>query len=467
MSQPEHPSPRTLSSLAHAELQHTFGHRYSSALAIRLHHGRDESSLDAPPPDAVVHAESTDDVIECVRFAAAHRVPLIPFGAGSSLEGHVLATEGGICLDLSRLNSILNVDTADQTATVQAGVTRNQLNEHLRDTGLFFSVDPGADATLGGMCATGASGTNAVRYGTMRENVRGLSVVTAAGQVARTGTRARKSSSGYDLTRLFIGSEGTLGVITEVTVRLHPQPESVAVAICHFPDVGAAVRAASSAIQLGIPIARCELLDQMAVRAVNQHSTLGLREAPLLLLEFHGSATAVAEQAAAMQALTEEQAGLGFEWATTPESRSRLWRARHMAYFASLQLKPGSRCVTTDVCVPISRLAQCIEATRQDVDRSGLTATMLGHVGDGNFHVLMLIDPSRADERAAAEQINDALTERALSMDGTCTGEHGIGLHKMRFLLREHGEEAIQLMRSIKQAWDPDRIMNPGKIFAS
>jgi D-lactate dehydrogenase (cytochrome) len=455
------PSPAAL-----AELQARFGPQCSVARAVREHHGRDESPLDVPPPDAVVYAHSDEDVADAVTIAARHGLPVIAFGAGSSLEGHVLAVAGGVSLDLSRLDRVLRIDAEDLTATVQAGVTRSALNDALRGSGLFFPIDPGADATLGGMCATGASGTNAVRYGTMRENVLALTAVTAAGKTIHTGTRARKSSAGYDLTRLLVGSEGTLAVITEVTVRLHPLPEAMSAAICHFPDVGAAVRTASLVIQSGIPIARCELLDALAVRAVNRHSKLALRESPLLLMEFHGSTAAVREQAESVQQIATELGGGGFEWATAPEDRTRLWQARHMAYFAMLQLRPGARSVTTDVCVPISRLAECIERTCADLAASGLETATIGHVGDGNFHVMMLVDPDDADERARAEAANDRLTERALAMEGTCTGEHGIGLHKMRFLEREHDAETLELMRALKRAWDPGNILNPGKIFS-
>jgi D-lactate dehydrogenase (cytochrome) len=447
-------------------LQLRFGARCSTALAVREHHGRDESPLEMSPPDAVVFAESNDDVLEVVRLANLHRVPLIPFGVGSSLEGQLLAAQGGISLDVSRMKTVLRIDTEDLTATVQAGVTRKELNDALRSTGLFFAVDPGADASFGGMCATGASGTNAVRYGTMRENVRALTVVSAQGELLHTGSRARKSSSGYDLTRMFIGSEGTLGVITEVTVRLHPQPEASSVAICHFPTIDAAVRTAILIIQSGIPIARCELMDTLSVMTVNRHSKLALREAPMLLMEFHGSATGVAEQVQAVQQLAAELEGEDFEWAVTPEDRTRLWHARHMAYFAALQWRPGCRIVTTDVCVPISRLADCIGETQRDLQASGVMGSILGHVGDGNFHVAMMIDPDSTVERASAEDVSDRLTDRALAMDGTCTGEHGIGLHKMRFLEREHGRPAVALMRALKRAWDPHDIMNPGKIFA-
>jgi D-lactate dehydrogenase (cytochrome) len=449
-----------------AELQARFGPQCSLARAVRDHHGRDESPLDVPPPDAVVYAHSGDDVADAVRIAARHGLPVIAFGAGSSLEGHVLAVAGGVCLDLSRLDRVLRIDADDLTATVQAGVTRNALNEALRGSGLFFPIDPGADATLGGMCATGASGTNAVRYGTMRENVLALTAVTAAGRTVHTGTRARKSSAGYDLTRLLVGSEGTLAVITEVTVRLHPLPEAMSAAVCHFPDVGAAVRTASLVIQSGIPIARCELLDALAVRAVNRHSKLALQESPLLLMEFHGSASAVREQAEAVQQIATDLGGGGFQWATAPEDRTRLWQARHMAYFAMLQLRPGSRSVTTDVCVPISRLAECIDLTRADLEASGLETATIGHIGDGNFHVMMLVDPADPDERQRAEAANDRLTERALAMEGTCTGEHGIGLHKMRFLERERDPDTLDLMRALKRAWDPANILNPGKIFS-
>lgn len=374
-----------------AELRARFGPQCSLARAVREHHGRDESPLDVPPPDAVVYAHSHDDVVDAVRIAARHGLPLVPFGAGSSLEGHVLAIAGGVSLDLSRLDRVIAIDTEDLSATVQAGVTRLALNDALRGTGMFFPIDPGADATLGGMCATGASGTNAVRYGTMRENVLALTAVTATGETLHTGTRARKSSAGYDLTRLLIGSEGTLAVITEITLRLHPLPEAMSAAVCHFPDVAAAVRTASQVIQSGIPIARCELLDALAVRAVNRHSKLALRESPLLLMEFHGSTAAVREQAEQAQGIAVDNGGGGFEWATQPEDRSRLWQARHMAYFALLQLRPGARSVTTDVCVPISRLTECIEQTRLDLETSGLETAMIGHVGDGNFHVLILV----------------------------------------------------------------------------
>lgn len=448
-----------------AALADYLGSRFSTALAVREHHGRDESPLDAMLPDAVAFAESTADVVRIMQLADEYSVPVIPYGTGTSLEGHILAVQGGISIDVSRMNRVLRIDTSDMTATVEAGVTRNALNEALRHEGLFFPIDPGADASLGGMCATRASGTNAVRYGTMRENVLALTAVTATGEIVHTGTRARKSSSGYDLTRLLVGSEGTLGVITEVTVKLHPQPPAVSAAVCHFPSIEAAVLATIQIIQQGIAIARCELLDETTVMAVNRHSHLGLQERPMLLMEFHGTDASVREQAEAVQEIVRDVGGDDFKWTATPEERSRLWKARHNAYFALLQLKPGARSVTTDVCVPISQLARCVVETQADVRSAAITAGILGHVGDGNFHVAMLIDPTKSEEREAAEAVNDRLTTRALAMEGTCTGEHGIGLHKMRFFLQEHDATAIALMSAVKRAFDPKNILNPGKIF--
>lgn len=458
--------PRPMPADMLAALQERFGSRCSTARAVREQHGRDESPYDVPPPDAVVFAESNEDVAFVVSLAQQHAVPVIPFGVGSSLEGHLLAVQGGVSIDLSRMAAVLRVDAEDLTATVQAGVTRKQLNEAIRHDGLFFPIDPGADASIGGMAATRASGTNAVRYGTMRENVLGLTVVTASGEIIHTGTRARKSSAGYDLTRLFVGSEGTLGVMTEITLRLYPLPEAISAAVCHFPSVDAAVRTTIQIVQLGVPIARCELLDAHAVRAVNAHDKLGLREAPMLLMEFHGSPTGVQEQAGAVQAIAGELGGEDFQWATTPEERTRLWTARHHAYLSALQTRPGCRAVTTDCCVPISRLVECIEATVAEVDASGLPYFIVGHVGDGNFHVGYLIDPNIPAERETAERLNQQLVARALRLEGTCTGEHGIGLHKMGFLLDEAGAGSVALMRAIKRALDPRNIMNPGKIFA-
>jgi D-lactate dehydrogenase (cytochrome) len=447
-------------------LKARFGERCSTAAAVRQQHGRDESPIDAPPPEAVVFCESTEEVAEVVKLADRYAVPVIPFGVGSSLEGHLLAVQGGVSIDLGRMNRILALHPEDLTVTVQAGVTRNQLNTEIRHTGLFFPIDPGADASIGGMSATRASGTNAVRYGTMRENVLGLTVVTPQGEVIHTGTRARKSSAGYDLTRLMVGSEGTLGVMTEITVKLYPLPEAMSAATCTFPSIDAAVRTTIQLIQLGVPIARCELLDRHAVRAVNRHDKLTLTEAPMLLMEFHGSAASVQEQAATVQEIASEHGGEHFQWATTPEERTKLWTARHRAYFAGLQLKPGCRTVTTDTCVPISRLAESVTLASEAAEAAGLAHYIVGHVGDGNFHLAYLVDPNVPAERETAERLNRELVLRALAMDGTCSGEHGVGLHKMDFLVTEAGAGAIDLMRTVKRAIDPKNIMNPGKIFA-
>jgi D-lactate dehydrogenase (cytochrome) len=446
-------------------LRARFGDRLSTARAVRELHGRDESPFDVPPPDAVVYCESVEDIVFAVAQADAHRVPVIPYGAGSSLEGHLLAVQGGITLDLSRMNRVLSLQPEDQTVIVQPGVTRLQLNREIRDSGLFFPIDPGADATLGGMAATRASGTNAVRYGTMRDNVLGLVVVTASGEVIRTGTRARKSSAGYDLTRLMVGSEGTLGVIAELTLRLHPLPESVAAAICSFDTAQDAVDTTIEIIQLGVPIARCELLDANAVRAVNAHDKLGLAETPMLLMEFHGTPASVEEQAARVQEIASGHGGRAFQWATTPEERTRLWTARHHAYLSALQMRPGCRAITTDSCVPISRLAEAVTAALMEAEAAGLPHFVVGHVGDGNFHIAYLIDPQRPEERDRAEALNERLVARAIAAGGTCTGEHGIGLHKQRFLVDEAGEGAVDTMRRIKRALDPNDILNPGKVF--
>ncbi|MCU0950371.1 MAG: FAD-binding protein [Burkholderiaceae bacterium] len=459
-----HPAGKPLPAAFLDALAQRFGDRLSTAHAVREHHGRDESPYAPMLPDAVVFADSTDDVAALVAMCAQWRVPLIPYGVGSSLEGHLLAVQGGVTVDVSRLNRVLAVNAEDLTVTVQAGVTRKQLNEEIKSTGLFFPIDPGADASLGGMTATRASGTNAVRYGTMRENVLGLTVVTPEGKVIRTSRRAKKSSAGYDLTRLFVGSEGTLGVITEVTLRVYPQPEAISAAVCAFPSVAAAVNTTIATIQLGIPIARCELLDALTVKAVNAHSKLGLSELPTLFFEFHGSPAGVREQVDAVMELARDNGASDAQWASTPEERTRLWTARHNAYFACLQLKPGCRSFTTDVCVPISRLADCIVETEQDTAASFLPCPILGHVGDGNFHVAILADPNDARETAEAERLNQRIVRRALAMDGTCTGEHGVGLHKMDFLLDEHGADAVELMARIKRAFDPLDILNPGKI---
>jgi D-lactate dehydrogenase (cytochrome) len=443
-----------------------FGERLSTSEAVREHHGRDESPYDPQLPDAVVFATSTADVQAAVALCAQYGVPIIAHGNGSSLEGHLLAVQGGVSIDLTGMNQVISIDAEDLSVTVEPGISRKQLNEALKDTGLFFPIDPGADASIGGMAATRASGTNAVRYGTMRENVLALAVVTADGRVIRTGTRARKSSAGYDLTRLFVGSEGTLGVITEITVRLYPQPEAVSAAVCAFPSMGDAVRATIETIQMGVPVARIEFLDSLAVRAINRHSNLNFRESTMLFFEFHGTQGSVKEQAETVQEIVAQNHGTDFEWATRPEERTRLWNARHNAFFAMLQLRPGSRAVTTDVCVPISRLAECVLETEEDLKQSSLLCPIVGHVGDGNFHVAMLLDPAKPEEREEAERINQRIVQRALRMGGTCTGEHGVGLHKIGFMIDEHGEDAIAVMRSIKHALDPHNLMNPGKIFS-
>jgi D-lactate dehydrogenase (cytochrome) len=447
-------------------LKARFGAQFSTALAVREQHGRDESSFEAPPPAAVVFAESTQDVADAVKLAGQYEVPVIPFAVGSSLEGHLLAVQGGISIDVNRMNKVLSVNAEDLTVTVQPGVTRKQLNEEIKNTGLFFPIDPGADASIGGMAATRASGTNAVRYGTMRDNVLNLEVVTASGEVIRTGTRAKKSSAGYDLTRLFVGSEGTLGVITEVTVRLYPLPEAISAAVCSFPSIEAAVRTTIQVIQLGVPIARVELIDEHTVRMVNAYAKLGLRPEPMLLMEFHGSPAGVKEQAELVQEIAQEHGGKSFEWATTPEERTRLWTARHNAYFAAIQSRPGCRAISTDTCVPISRLADCLLDSVQEAEDSGLPYFLVGHVGDGNFHFGYLLDPAKPEEREIAEKLNHQLVNRALTLGGTCTGEHGVGLHKMEFLVTEAGVGAVEMMRTIKRALDPKNIMNPGKIFA-
>jgi D-lactate dehydrogenase (cytochrome) len=448
-------------------LETRFGAQFSQAMAVREQHGRDESAFThVPPPAGVVFAQSTTDVADAVALAAQHLVPVIPFGVGSSLEGHLLAVQGGISIDVSRMSQVLSIDADDLTVTVQPGVTRHAVNAAVKDMGLFFPIDPGADASIGGMCATRASGTNAVRYGTMRENVLALQVVTASGDIIRTGTRAKKSSAGYDLTRLMVGSEGTLGVITEVTLKLYPLPEAVSAAVCSFPSIEAAVRTTIQIIQMGVPIARCEFLDGKTVGMVNKHAKLSLREEAMLLMEFHGSPASVKEQAEIVQELATDLGGQSFEWATTPEERTKLWTARHNAYFAAVQSRPGCRAISTDTCVPISKLADCLLDSVVEADATGLPYFLLGHVGDGNFHFGYLIDPDSESERATAEDLNNKLVSRALALGGTCTGEHGVGLHKMDFLRTEAGDGAVAMMRAIKKALDPLNIMNPGKIFS-
>ncbi len=463
---PQRQGQRRLPAAMLIALRDRFGDRCSTAAAVCDQHGRDESTYPTTPPEAVVFCENTADVAAVVALAAQHAVPVIPFGVGSSLEGHLLAVQGGVSVDLSRMARIVRVNAEDLTVTVEAGVTREQLNREIKDSGLFFPIDPGANASLGGMCATRASGTNAVRYGTMRENVLGLTVVTASGEVIHTGTRAKKSSAGYDLTRLFVGSEGTLGVMTEVTLKLYPLPEAVSAAICHFPSIDAAVRTTIQIIQMGVPIARCELLDANAIRAVNKHSGLALQEAPMLLMEFHGSAAGVKEQAETVQALAVEHGGEEFQWASTPEERTKLWTARHKSYFAALQTRPGCRCQSTDTCVPISRLAESINESIAEAESSGIPYWIVGHVGDGNFHLSYLLDPTDPREVAEVERLSMLMVQRALRLEGTCSGEHGIGLHKMGYLVDEAGAGAVEMMRSIKRALDPKNIMNPGKVFA-
>ena len=449
------------------QLKALLGDRLSTSQSVRDQHGTDIAHPAAQPPDAVAYPLTTEEVAAIVRVCHSARVPVIAFGVGSSLEGHVLAPHGGICIDLGRMDQVVAVNERDLDVTVQPGVTRESLNTHLRDTGLFFPIDPGANATLGGMAATRASGTNAVRYGTMRENVLALEVVLADGSVIHTGTRARKSAAGYDLTRLLVGSEGTLGIITQLTLRVYGIPEAMSAAVCAFNDLRGAVETVIETIQLGVPVARIELLDEMMIRAVNQYSKLSLRELPTLFLEFHGSQAGVEEQATTVAAIAGEHGGQGFEWALKPEERARLWKARHDAAWAALAMRPGSTSLATDVCVPISRLADCILETRRDVESMQAWAPIVGHVGDGNFHLVLLVDRSDPADIDLAERLNDRLVHRALGMGGTCTGEHGIGIGKQQFLIEEAGAEGVALMRRIKQTLDPRGILNPGKIFAA
>ena len=446
-----------------AELRALLGERLSTSAAVRDRHGRDESYHPGRAPDAVAFAASTAEVAAIVAACARHRTPVIPFGTGTSLEGHVAALHGGVCIDLGGMNRILEVNQGDMDVRVEAGVTRKQLNAHLRDTGLFFPIDPGADASLGGMAATRASGTNAVRYGTMRENALGLTVVLADGQVIRTGGRARKSAAGYDLTRLFVGSEGTLGVITELTLRLYGIPEATSAAVASFPTLDGAVKTVILTIQAGVPVARVELLDEVMLDAINRHAGLDYPVQPTLFFEFHGSAAGVVEQAETVAALAAEFGAGDFRWATRAEERSRLWQARHDALYAALALRPGAKAWATDVCVPIARLAECISATKADIAAAKLLAPIVGHVGDGNFHLTIIIDPDDAAEMAAARRLDQRMVTRALGMGGTCTGEHGIGYGKLDALVAEHGP-AVDVMRRIKLALDPDGIMNPGKV---
>src|SRR5215471_6993943 len=447
-----------------AELRQLLGDRLSTSAAVCAHHGKDESYHTPHAPDAVTFAHSTEEVAAIVRLCSNYKTPVIAFGTGTSLEGHVAALAGGVCIDLTQMDQILRINAEDLDAVVEAGVTRKQLNEHLRDTGLFFPIDPGANASLGGMAATRASGTNAVRYGTMRENVLGLTVVLADGSIVATGGRARKSAAGYDLTRLFVGSEGTLGVTTEINLRLYGIPEAMSAAVCPFPDLAAAVDTVIQTIQSGIPVARIELLDEVQMDAINRYAKFDYPVQPTLFFEFHGSERGVVEQAEAVQAIAADHGAGDFRWATQAEDRNRLWQARHNAYYAGLALRPGSKGWPTDVCVPISRLAECILETKRDVVESKLLAVIVGHVGDGNFHLCFMIDPDDPEEMARAQGVNDRMVHRALAMGGTCTGEHGIGFGKIACMEEEHAS-AMPTMRLIKRALDPDNRMNPGKVL--
>jgi D-lactate dehydrogenase (cytochrome) len=450
---------------AAGRLADLLGDRFVTSAAVREEHGRDESPLPAAAPDGVAFPRTDGEVAGILRTCNELGLPVIPFGAGTSLEGHVLATAGGISIDLGEMNEIMSVNVGDLDATVQAGVTRSQLDERLRRDGLFFPVDPGADATVGGMAATGASGTTTVRYGAMRENVLSLRVVVPSGEIIETGRRARKTSAGYDLTRLFVGSEGTLGVITEVRLRVFGIPEEISAAVVAFDSVEAAIETVIATLQLGIPVARAEFLDEMAMKAVTGYSNLDYAVAPTLFFEFHGSPSGVAEDTENVRAIANERGAVGFRSAVETEARSKLWRARHDHFYASLALRPGSRAVTTDVCVPISELPRCIAETRRDIEASSLLATIAGHVGDGNFHVMFVVDPDEPSELAEAEALNERMVDRALALGGTCTGEHGVGLRKIGSLEKEMGP-ALDVMRSLKTALDPGNIMNPGKVFA-
>jgi D-lactate dehydrogenase (cytochrome) len=447
-----------------AALTAAFGNRVVTSAAVREQHANTTTWIPNEPPDAVVFPQSQDDVQQIVRICAKHRLPVIAFGTGTSLEGHINAPHGGISIDVRDMNRVLAVHAEDLDCVVEPGITRKALNEYLRDQGLFFPIDPGADASLGGMAATRASGTNAVRYGTMKDNVIALTAVLANGEIMTTATRARKTAAGYDLTRLMVGSEGTLGIITSLTLRLHGIPEAIAGGSCPFPSVEAACNAAIMTIQSGIPVARIELLDELQVKATNLYSKLTLPEVPMLFVEFHGSQAGVAEQSERFGEIATEFGGGPFEWATKPEDRSRLWQARHDAYWAGRGLRAGAQAVATDVCVPISRLAECVTATQRDIAARGLVAPILGHVGDGNFHLTLLVDMDDAEEVAKAKDLSERLVERAIAMEGTCTGEHGVGQGKMKYLAAEYDAPAVAAMAAIKRALDPDNIMNPGKI---
>ena len=457
-------NPVNLSDSFLEELRGVVEQRLSTSGPICFQHGKDESWHESMPPGAVVFAHSTEEVSRIVKICAQHKIPVIPYGTGTALEGNVSAVNGGVCIDLTEMNQILAVNAEDLDVIVQPGVRRKQLNEYLRDTGLFFPVDPGADASLGGMAATRASGTNAVRYGTMRENVLSMVVVMADGRIIKTSSRSKKSSAGYDLTRLFVGSEGTLGVITEITLRLYGIPEAVFAAVCAFPDLESAVNTVITTIQCGIPIARIELMDDIQMKALNAYSDFDYPEQPTLMFEFHGTEAGVKEQAEMVGDIAADNNGGVFEWATKAEDRSKLWQGRHDSYYAAMALRPGAKGMATDVCVPISKLAECILETRKDIDEQKLLSPIVGHVGDGNFHCCFVMDPDDPEEMARVNGVNKRMVMRAIAMGGTCTGEHGVGIGKIEYLEAEHGE-ALSVMRSMKIALDPENIMNPGKII--
>lgn len=458
------PPPKAAIEAVTQALAARFGNRLITSLAVRQQHGHTLTWIPNLPPDAVVFPQSTEEVAEIVKLCAAHGVPVIAFGTGTSLEGHVNAIHGGVCIDMSQMKRIVAVHAEDLDVVVEAGVTRKELNEHLRDQGLMFPIDPGADASIGGMAATRASGTNAVRYGTMKDNVLALKAVMADGSIVQTSTRARKTSAGYDLTRLLVGSEGTLGIITEVTLKLHGIPEAIAAGVCPFPSIKAACGTAIMTIQTGIPVARIELLDEVMIKGFNLHSKLGLPETPMLFVEFHGTEAWVKEQSERFGEIAADHGGGPFDWATKAEDRTRLWEARHNGYWAGRALRPGADTLATDVCVPISALADCVEETKRDIEESGLIAPIAGHVGDGNFHTQPLLDLGDPEEVARVQGFIDRLVKRALAMGGTCTGEHGVGQKKIKYLELEHGAEAMAVMRTIKRALDPQNILNPGKI---
>lgn len=449
-----------------AKLTRLFGDRATTAASVRDHHGHGEGYFPTRAPDMVIFPHTTEEVSDAVKVCALHNVPIVPFGTGTSLEGHVAAVEGGVCIDLSQMNAVVEVNAEDLDCRVQAGVTRKQLNEYLRDTGLFFPIDPGADASIGGMASTRASGTNAVRYGTMRENVMGLTVVTADGRIIKTGGRARKSSAGYDLTRIFVGAEGTLGIITEVQLRLYGIPEAITSAVCQYPDMESAVNTVIMTIQLGIPVARIEFLDDVQMQACIDYSKLeGYEGKPTLFFEFHGTEAGAAEQAEMVKAISDDLGGSAFQWTAKAEDRTNLWQARHDAYYAALALAPGKKGIATDACVPISRLAEAILDTKKDIEESGLVAPIVGHVGDGNFHLVLLYDEADTEELGRCKALIERMNHRAIAMGGTCTGEHGIGMGKKHFLVAEHGD-AVSYMRQVKKAFDPENIMNPGKMVS-